>query len=391
MHGIKISIHGCRAMAFAGVLTMNISHHALADDAAAFDHAMERAQKRAAEWRAAVEAMPESQRDGLRFVISHMPLHDLATLRPEEVSADIALAYKTRIAVPWGKDIPDSIFFNDVLPYAHLTEPREAWRADFTKRFLPLVMKCKTPGEAAVKLNSEIWPLLGVKYSPTPERADQGPLESIRYGTASCTGLSILLANACRAVCVPARVAGIAQWPHKKGNHTWTEIWSEGGWHFLGAVEPGPLDQAWFTADTAFADPAKPVYSVLAASWKPTGQHFIAGYVPLISALPEVSAENVTARYLPAAGTNITPRVYLELVDPNGMRTARQVKILVGGKVAREGSTRDFSSDLNDAFWFELPRGKEAVVEIRKPDGTVESQRIRSKGEAHQFEYLETK
>ena len=41
---------------------------------------------------------------------------------------------------------------------------------------------------------------------------------------ATCTGLSIMLVEACRAVGIPARVAGIASWPGRGGNHTWVEV-----------------------------------------------------------------------------------------------------------------------------------------------------------------------
>ena len=71
---------------------------------------------------------------------------------------------------------------------------------------------------------------------------------------ATCTGLSIMLVEACRAVGVPARVAGIASWPGRGGNHTWVEVWDD-GWHFVGAAEPDEkgLDHAWFVGDAAKA------------------------------------------------------------------------------------------------------------------------------------------
>ena len=78
---------------------------------------------------------------------------------------------------------------------------------------------------------------LSVKYSTARKRANQSPKESIEQGLASCTGLSILLADACRSVGVPARLAGIPSWKNKNGNHTWVE--SVGRWVaiYKGAAE----------------------------------------------------------------------------------------------------------------------------------------------------------
>ena len=77
---------------------------------------------------------------------------------------------------------------------------------DFFARFFALVKNCKTPTEAAQILNQKIFGILKVRYSTGRRRADQSPSESIETGMASCTGLSILLTDACRAVGVPARV-----------------------------------------------------------------------------------------------------------------------------------------------------------------------------------------
>ena len=76
---------------------------------------------------------------------------------------------------------------------------------------------------------------------------------------ATCTGLSIMLVEACRAVGVPARMAGIASWPGRGGNHTWVEVWDD-GWHFVGAAEPDAkgLDHAWFVGDAAKAIKGSP-------------------------------------------------------------------------------------------------------------------------------------
>jgi transglutaminase-like putative cysteine protease len=163
------------------------------------------------------------------------------------------------------------------------------------------VEKCKSPGEAAVLLNREIFKALGVQYHATKRpKPDQSPYESTAAGYASCTGLSVLLVDACRAVGVPARIAGTAQWTGEPGNHTWVEVW-DNGWHFIGAAEDGELDRTWFNDRARAADPSRRETRIYATSFKPTGDSFPMVWAPRNTSVPAV---DVTARYrdLPAGG-----------------------------------------------------------------------------------------
>ena len=62
----------------------------------------------------------------------------------------------------------------------------------------------------------------------------------MRQGMASCTGLSILLVDALRSVGIPARFAGTASWHDDRGNHSWTEVRLDDGWHFTEFYQLGP-------------------------------------------------------------------------------------------------------------------------------------------------------
>ena len=140
-----------------------------------------------------------------------VPDAERSSLGEEWLRKQVELACATRARVAWGTSIGDELFDAFVLPYAQANEPREDWRTDFTARFLPKVLDCKTPGEAALRLNATIFGELGVHYSTQRKRACQSPSESIEQGKASCTGLSILLADACRACCIPARLVSVTQ------------------------------------------------------------------------------------------------------------------------------------------------------------------------------------
>ncbi len=260
--------------------------------------ALDRFGPHAAAMRQALAAVPREHEAALRFLIENLPDEDAGTLDPEFLLREVRLAHEARAAVPWGAALPDALFLGYVVPYAQANERREHWRTDFQARFLPLVRDCTTPGEAAKKLNETIFGLLNVHYSTGRARADQAPSESIAQGKASCTGLSILLADACRACCVPARLVSV-RWPHKQGNHTWVEVWDGAAWRFVGADEPDPagLDRGWFVADAALCADAAAENRVWAVSFAASGQRFPLGWTRSVLAW----GTDETARYVAAA------------------------------------------------------------------------------------------
>ena len=263
------------------------------------DGALEEALSRAGENRpqleAALEGVEESERGGMEFLIRYMPEGDLKSLSADFLLEHVSYAYKAWEAAPWRDAIPEQYFFNNVLPYANINERRDSWRKDFYERFSPLVAEAKTPSEATAILNQKVFPMVNVKYSTKRPKADQSPYESIDASMASCTGLSVLLIDACRAVGVPARFVGTPRWSDDSGNHSWVEIYDD-GWHFTGAAEPtgDELNRAWFTGRASKAVASSEVYGIFAVSYKPTPQRFPMVWRPDAD---YVNAVNVTARY----------------------------------------------------------------------------------------------
>ncbi len=327
-----------------------------------------RAGDNAAELRAAFAGVGAEEAEGLAFLIEHMPARDLTTLKAEYLVANVTFAYRARAAVPWGAKVPDELFFNDVLPYASINERRDNWRADFYERFLPLVEGCETPGEAAQVLNRDMWDIVGVRYNARQRpKPDQSPYESMEVKVASCSGLSVLLIDACRAVCVPARFVGTPMWTTKRGNHSWVEVWDGERWQFTGAGEydAGGLGRGWFAGDAAKAVRDDPRHAIYATSWRPAGTRF-----PLIWDLRigYVQAENVTDRYTGETGK----RVFLQLFGrPGGGRVAADVEVWRGGEKVGAGRTRDASNDTNDMLGLPLEGGVEYRLKIARPDGEV--------------------
>ncbi len=299
----------------------------------------------------ALTGVPKNQQSGMAFLVKYMPEADLKKLKADFLLENTKLAYDSRTAYPWAKAVPEEIFFNNVLPYANLDESRDPWRAEMIKLCQPLVSKCKTASEAVEVLNKEVFPLVKVKYSTQRKAPNQSPKESMDGGTASCTGLSILLSDACRAVGIPTRVVGTAMWANKRGNHTWLEIW-DGDWHFTGACEPDKLDRGWFVGDASQAKKEIHENAIFAASYKATKTHFPLVWAPRSTVVP---GENVTDRY--AKATPLDPnkvRVFVKVVKDK-KRVAEDVVIVfpdMKGKLT--GKSKGESADTNDFLTFEL-------------------------------------
>jgi hypothetical protein len=204
-----------------------------------------------------------------------------------------------------------------------------------------------------------------VHYNTARKRNNQGPLGSIEEGKATCTGLAIILVDVCRAIGVPARIAGVPKWADKEGNHTWIEIW-DGDWFFTGADEYDAkgLNRGWFNQDAAqTARSDNPLNQVYATSWRRTGQYF-----PLAwnRRAREVAGVNVSARYaaLPIATNFADAVVHVRLRDKvDGERLVAEVQLRSASDelLARE-RTRAGTADLNDMPDFKLPRDASEVA-----------------------------
>jgi hypothetical protein len=334
---------------------------------AAVEEALGRAGTNQQELVRALDQAPPAQREGIQFLVENMPDRDLRSLSASFLLDHLAFAYDTFEKAPWHDRVPNEIFLNEILPYACISETRDPWDNTLREKCLPLVADCKTPAEAAQRLNEKLFPLVNVRYSTQREKAIQSPLESMKSGMASCSGLSILLVDACRSVGVPARVTGTPMWVNNSGNHCWVEIWDD-GWHFTGAAEPDPkgLDHAWFEHNASEALKDSPSNAIYASSFKRTGVSY-----------PDwvVGAENVTDRYAVKAdaGDPARFRMMVKVLDHlAGKRIATKVTVtdLTNSDVRFEDTSRDETADLNDTLPFEVPRGH--TYEIRaERDGQV--------------------
>jgi hypothetical protein len=327
---------------------------AAADEAAWWPAEVEQALGRAGDNRPelvkALNGAAADQRAGMAFLVANMPDRDLRALRADFLLENVALAYQARRQAPWGKQVPEEVFLNDVLPYANVDEARDPWRKELSALCRPLVEGCKTPGEAAQRLNSTVFGKVQVRYSTERTRPHLSPKEAMEQGKCSCTGLSILLADACRSVGVPARLVGTPMWANKRGNHTWVEVW-DGGWHFVGAAEPDPkgLDRAWFVGDAAKAKKGTE-HAIYAVSFRRTGVSFPLVWAPQRK---DVWAEDVSDRYARANAPGAKPET---------AKSAGAVKDL---KAALEAHP-DKLAEIADAGFANVPLAREDAAAARE-------------------------
>lgn len=342
----------------------------------------------------ALKLVPKDQRAAVEFLILNMRKKDLQSLSADFLLDNVRVAYEARKAAPWADQVSDDLFFSDILPYANIDEKRENWRAKLREICWPIVKDCKTTGEAAQELNKQLFKKVKVKYSTKRKKANQSPGESMESGLASCTGLSILLADACRSVHVPARLAGIPQWSNKRGNHTWVEVWDDGDgdWHFTGAAEYNAkgLDRAWFKRDASLADKSKRMNSIYAMSFARTDTVF-----PLLWSRERVYAINVTDRYAPpsqdapkADANKIQVRIRVWNSDRSERVATKVTVVQVSEKLSepaeRSGTSPSNTADMNDMLEFELQRG--AAYELQVKNGeNLQTQRFTTTDDATQL------
>lgn len=375
---LAFGLSACSSGRYAGVPK---EYHALIDQTIAT------AGDNAKELKKALKEVSRNEREGMAFLISYMPERDARSLSADFLLENVEYAYKARTEFPWAKKVPDSVFLNDVVAYANLNENRESWRKDFYERFKKYVAPCKTMREAIDSVNKNVRDELLVDYNTKREKPDQAPYESMRQHMASCSGLSILLTDAFRAVGIPSRVAGTPAWHDDRGNHNWNEVWIDGQWRFTEYYPSDDLDQSWFLTDAGKAIKEDVRKAIYAASFKPTGCYF-----PLVwdENIRYVHAENVTDRYtslyraqlsaMPADGSHVALRVMVfkdkDHAEASGDRVATNLDVFKGDKQLYGGRSTGATQDMNDVLTFNVEKNQQYIVKFMNGKGEMQTQTV---------------
>ena len=375
---LAFGLSACSSGRYAGVPK---EYHAL------IDRTIATAGDNAKELEKALKEVPRNEREGMAFLISYMPERDAKSLSAAFLLENVEYAYKARAEFPWAKTVPDSVFLNDVVAYANLNENRESWRKDFYERFKKYVAPCKTMREAIDSVNKNVRDELLVDYNTKREKPDQAPYESMRQHMASCSGLSILLTDAFRAVGIPSRVAGTPAWHDDRGNHNWNEVWIDGQWRFTEYYPSDDLDQSWFLTDAGKAIKEDVRKAIYAASFKQTGCYF-----PLVwdENIRYVHAENVTDRYtslyraqlsaMPADGSHVALRVMVfkdkDHAEASGDRVATNLDVFKGDKQLYGGRSTGATQDMNDVLTFNVEKNQQYTVKFVNGKGEMQTQTV---------------
>ena len=319
----------------------------------------------------AMAKAPVDQHTAMTWLIEHMPAEDLKSLDAAYLLENVDLAYRAWKESPWHDQVPEQVFLEAILPHASVNERRDAWRKPFNELCAPFVVNADSPAAAAAMLNNVVFPKVGVKYSTKRPKADQSPFESMDAGMASCTGLSVLLVDACRSVGVPARFVGTPLWTDGSGNHSWVEIWHDGDWHFTGAAEPtgDALNKAWFTSQASGAIEGDPEHAIFAATWRDVPSHFPMSWRPDDMT---VGGIDVTHRYVGGdlAVPDGSARLRIRVIDEEGARRSLPVRVMNdAGETFFEGMSRDERFDTNDHLHGVVPRDEAMHIVC---DGTVQ-------------------
>lgn len=375
---LAFGLSACTSGRYAGVPK---EYHAL------IDRTIATAGDNAKELKKALKEVPRNEREAVAFLISYMPERDAKSLSADFLLENVEYAYKARAEFPWAKEVPDSVFLNDVVAYANLNENRESWRKDFYERFKKYVAPCKTMREAIDSVNKNVRDELLVDYNTKREKPDQAPYESMRQHMASCSGLSILLTDAFRAVGIPSRVAGTPAWHDDRGNHNWNEVWIDGQWRFTEYYPSDDLDLSWFLTDAGKAIKEDVRKAIYAASFKPTGCYF-----PLVwdENIRYVHAENVTDRYtslyraqlsaMPADGSHVALRVMVfkdkDHAEASGDRVATNLDVFKGDKQLYGGRSTGATQDMNDVLTFNVEKNQQYTVKFVNGKGEMQTQTV---------------
>ncbi|KQB42194.1 Transglutaminase domain-containing protein [Flavobacterium daejeonense] len=313
-----------------------------------------------------LNTVPKKHYEGASFLIAYMPERDLKTLSIPYISDQIEGAYKAREEFSWCAKLPDSIFFNEVLPYYCFDERRDNWRNDFYLKFSSVVKDCKDIRQAIKAVNANIRDILLVDYNINRSIVNISPFQSIKEKMATCTGLSFLLVDAFRSVGIPARIVGTPMWTNMKGNHSWVEVWVDGQWYFT-EYHPEDLNKAWFVADAGRADMSNPRHWIYASSYKPKDTYFRLEWDTLSKA---IHAENVTKRYIDLYEKkkvleNLKPdevwisvQLFQSKSDKDLKRVSEKIVLEEEGKQIDFGYSPSPIDDLNKFLKFKVSKNK---------------------------------
>ena len=262
----------------------------------------------AALWEGAIASCGEEESLLLKGLLATLPLSDLGDYGPELLLGSVRHGLRVRAEFPWCRELPEDLFFRQVLYPRVNNEQLSPCRELFYGKLRPRV--AGLPLEEAV-LEVNRWCAEEATYRSTDGRTASA-LAVYACGYGRCGEESTFAVNALRSVGIAARQVYAPWWSHCDDNHAWVEVYTGSRWRYLGACEPEPeLDRGWFTGAAARAMLLH-ARGFAPGPWE-EAKLLYPGADPLDTDLRQgVVYEGVTQNYAPAAPVAVTVR------DPQG-------------------------------------------------------------------------
>ncbi|MDR3268000.1 MAG: transglutaminase domain-containing protein [Tannerella sp.] len=238
------------------------------------------------------QEMTLREREAMMFLYAYLPIGDVADYTGDFYLKNVRATFAAQQEMPWGSQIPETIFRYFVLPIRinneNLDESRIVFYEELKERVKNLSLH-----DAVLDVNH--WCHEKVVYTPSDSRTSS-PLASVKTAYGRCGEESTFTVAALRAVGIPARQVYTPRWAHTDDNHAWVEAWVDGKWQFLGACEPEPvLNLAWFNG---------PAYRGMLMHTKVFGHYN--GPEEIMEQTDCYTEINVIHNYAPTAQTTIT-------------------------------------------------------------------------------------
>ncbi len=303
-------------------------------------------------------------------------LHSQQAASPPD-AATSAQGSASTARFPWSEQIPDHIRDQYIDTDQFIDEPRSEWRDKLKKLITPIVRDTHTARDAALRVSSQIKQLTGVDYSTDRRHPSMSPLETLESKKATCTGLSILYAAALRSVDIPARLVGVRSWNHTAGNHTWTEVWVDGGWQMLELGEKS-FNTPWVMEAIGMLDPSKPQQRVLAITSlkRPAESEQPYFQIPWNRFNKSLKAEDVSQRYIKLArawyqkqGLDANTQRLLINISPRQAEPSSMQLVDESGSVIDSGKLPSLTDDMRKMLTLKLPRDKSKSYYLVFPNG----------------------
>ncbi len=227
----------------------------------------------------------------MAFFLAYEESSKLLLANPEDI-----ISHHQKVQDLWEefKDDYSLPFFLSYIAKITVTEERITPYRQLFESYGLYDLKEKYPNKDDLVIELNLWTRQYMTFKPTSGR-DMAPFDIMkRSNLGRCEEMQIFFISAARTVGIPARPAMTPLWAHTDNNHAWVEVFIDGNWSYLGAVEPAyEIDYAWFSASAARA------IMIMASAAFPDSSDIVLRedrYSSLVNSTPNYDSEYIKSR-----------------------------------------------------------------------------------------------